>query len=168
MESKRIKDASLEELENFTEIMEPIIDLLRNSWDIDVKPKGYDEYLKSNDSSYVPEEIEFKGLINTSSCNPPLPYLLSKPNVAYADKEQGRDPLTELTGALVGYGMAIGERRAKLEMIDGYFLEAVRSILEQMQSAKGMSRKRQKLKSDTLMAMMEIKFPHIFKENEEL
>lgn len=79
-----------------------------------LKPKGYDEFLKDYDDYEGMEELdcnaleeEFEG-IDASECRShSLPVRLSLPHVAYDDTNQGRNPLRVLVGTIYSQGLGI-------------------------------------------------------------
>jgi hypothetical protein len=115
MKNKRIQDCDLNDLNNFSEISKHLINCLKDNWEVDVKPNGYDEYRESYEEHDDSDDIEFSGLIDNSSCKPCFPDAISLSNVAYSDTQQSRDPLTTLVNAILSYGIDIGKQRAKLE-----------------------------------------------------
>jgi len=111
MKNIKIKDATVEQLAYFDNIIQPILKYLDENWDLDGKPKDYDNYVKSYEQNDDMGEMipDFDGLLDTSTTHPTLPEMLSLPQVAYSDTQQGRNPLETLVGTLIGYGMAVGK-----------------------------------------------------------
>jgi hypothetical protein len=114
---KIIKNATIEDLDNFEGLTNPIVRFLRENWNVkELGPQGYNEYRKTYEGGDDMGEMipEFSGFLDNSASKPTLPVMLSMPQVAYSDVEQGYTPLETLVGALVGYGLAVGEQRSKL------------------------------------------------------
>lgn len=130
---KRIKEASIEELEDFNGVVRPIITFLDKYWDVGAKPKGYDEYLKTYkefDDMPLENELDFDGFCSATAGSFSIETQLAMPYVAYGDTEQGRNPLETLIGAVMSYAIQIGERRAKLQARDrtdklGEFIDVI-------------------------------------------
>ena len=164
-QEKTIKEATLKDLGHFEDLTKPLIDFIRTNWDAEVAPKGYKEYRENYEEFDDGGEMvpDFDGLLDTSAACSPFPGRMSMPSIAYSDTQQNRDPLTEMVGALVGYGMAVGAQRAKLEATDDSFMQTMYYILEQMGRPEGMPLDRQHARSKNLMELMELKFPHILK-----
>ena len=64
---KTIKDATLEEISDFSKIASPLVKFIRDNWSTDVKPKGYDEFMDDyeeykgqGEDQY---ELDFVGLL---------------------------------------------------------------------------------------------------------
>lgn len=122
MEKKRIKDATLNELENFSAIADPIRELIETYWEGDLKPKGFDEFKEEyNDYEGMGEpqyDLEFKGFDSSTAGSFSIEEQLNLPNVVYNDTNQGRNPVECLIGAVLGYGMQVGEARKTKELTD--------------------------------------------------
>ena len=166
MKNKRIKDASKDEIDDFEAVTTPLIKFIRENWDADVKPKGYDAYKEDyeefdDSGKMVPE---FDGLLDTSACCPPFPGRMSMPSVAYNDTQQGYDPLETMVGSLVAYGMAIGEQRAKLDRSNNYLIKSIHYMLERMRRPEGLSIEVQKAESESIGGLIEMEYPHLFEE----
>jgi len=128
--NKSIRDASLEEIDDYQEIMSHILNYLSKNWDINAKPKGYDEYLASLSSISYQEPLEFTGLLDTSAGCPAFPSRISIFNIAYSEQEQDRKPFEELAGALVAYGVAIGERRERLNRNNQVLMQMINGFID--------------------------------------
>jgi len=158
MKNKTIKEASLDELEDFSEIAGHILQLIKTSWDVDVKPKGYDKYLESYEEYDDSEIPKFDGLLDVGPSKPDIADSMSLSNVAYGDTQQGRDPLETMVGAILSYGMDVGTQRQKLDGDSEYFMQNLKDFFSDIKSGS-ISRKRLKEKSETFHRMFEIKFP---------
>jgi hypothetical protein len=117
--STRLKDATDEQLkEDFEDKVEPMIDYIRKHWNWEsMVPKDYEKYRKLNElehdelSQACHEQLtlhldDYKGLddndsMGTGFINTLLPY-----HVAFQHMDQGRDPLTSIVHALIGWGTA--------------------------------------------------------------
>lgn len=112
----RIKETSLNELNNFSKISDSIRDMISKYWEGDLAPKGYEEFTADyEDYDGMGEEeydLEFDGLTSETAGTPSIEDLLNLPSVAYSDIGQGRKPIETLIGAVLGYGMMIGKARA--------------------------------------------------------
>lgn len=116
---EHVDQAELGKLRNFPALMEPIMEYIRETWEGNLLPKGYEEYLEDYE--------EYKGMgtrnerkaknafngVSDDGVSYPFPVRISKPHVAYDDREQGRDPLETLVGAIFAYGLIIGDARTK-------------------------------------------------------
>lgn len=118
----KLNKASDNDLMNFSDIADSLYDYIKLTWNANVSPKGYKKFLESydetNDWDVNHEKMikDFKGLNDTTASTPSFPLKLEINNVAYDDKEQGRNPLRVLIGAILCHGMEIGEERAKREL----------------------------------------------------
>ena len=110
-----IKEASLEKLNDFCGLVEPIIDFLKLNWEGKLQPKDYDNK-KDDYDDYFGEKLEYNGLKNRTATSFSIDEKLSLHNTAYDDLEQGRDTLTTLVGSLVGFGLQVGEQRKTLNI----------------------------------------------------
>lgn len=121
---KHIHDVISENELRFDKILEPLIEHIEKTWDINVKPKGWDEFLADyEDYDGLPVEDSvtdmFNGLNDGSAGAGSFPERVSLPHVAYGNTNQGRSPLEELLGATLGYGMMIGMKRMGLKNEEG-------------------------------------------------
>ena len=121
---KHIHDVNSENELRFDKILEPIMEHIKKTWDIDVKPKGWDEFLEDyEDYDGLPIEDEvtemFNGMDDGSAGVGSFPERVSLPHVAYSKTNQGRSPLEELLGATLGYGMMVGMKRIGLKNEEG-------------------------------------------------
>jgi hypothetical protein len=119
---KDLRKATENEINDFERLATDIFDFLNKHWDIEVKPKKYDKYLENfeefedmdNMGKY---EKDFKGF--KPACDGlSLPETLSLPNTAYSDVHQSRTPLQTLIGAILSYGLKIGNRRKEIDKLD--------------------------------------------------
>lgn len=119
MKSK-IKEAPDSDVMNFSDIAESLYNYIKLTWDVDVKPKGYKEFIETydegkgmgdQDNKKIVED--FTGLDDATASSPSFPFKLEIANVAYDDNEQGRDPLEVLIGAILSHGILIGTEQAK-------------------------------------------------------
>lgn len=112
---KTVDEASWKEVSYFDDLIQPILKLVKDNWDIKAAPKGYqeyrDQYEEYDDMSDEKFYLDFDGLLDTSASGSPINDKLSMPQVAYDDTQQGRDPLQTLIGAVLSYGIAIGKRQ---------------------------------------------------------
>lgn len=112
---KTVDEASWEEVSYFDDLIQPILKLVKENWDIQASPKGYEEYIESyeeyDDMGDEKFYLDFDGLLDTSASASPINDKLSMPQVAYDDTQQGREPLHTLIGAVLSYGIAIGKRQ---------------------------------------------------------
>jgi hypothetical protein len=112
---KHIHKSSEKEL-YFSEVLEPMVKYIKETWDIEAKPKGYDEFCKDyEDYKGLPcneEKLKdaFDGLSDGSAGSFSFPIRVALEHVAYSDHCQGRDPINELLGAFLGYGIMVGMR----------------------------------------------------------
>ena len=119
---------------DFDKLLSPIIEYIEKTWDIKVAPKGWDEFVEDyEDFKGMPvnkEKIEstFKGMSDSSAGSFPFPIRTSLENVAYGDNCQGRTPLRELLGAILGYGIVAGMKRVGLQNEEG--LKKIRRDLD--------------------------------------
>ena len=116
MEKKRIKDATLEELNNFSKIADPITKFIVENWEGNLQPKGYEDFkadYEDYDGMGEPEyDLEFDGFNSATAGCGSIEDMLNLPNVTYGDTNQGRTPHDALVGGILGYGMQIGKARA--------------------------------------------------------
>jgi len=112
---KTVDEATWKEVSYFDDLIQPILKLVKDNWDIKAEPKGYqqyrDQYEEYDDMGDEKFYLDFDGLLDTSAGASPINDKLSIPNVAYDDTQQGRDPLQTLIGAILSYGIAIGKRQ---------------------------------------------------------
>jgi len=112
---KTINEATWKEVSYFDDLIQPILKMVKDNWDVEALPKGYKEYVETyeeyDDMDDEKFELEFDGLLDTSASNVPINDKLSIPQVAYDDTQQGRDPMHTLIGAVLSYGIAIGKRQ---------------------------------------------------------
>lgn len=118
-----VKKVTDNELNSFEKIANSLYDYIKLTWDVNVNPKGYKEFMDSYEEGKGYDEVdnekiqkEFNGINDTTVCSPPFPFKIEISNVAYDDKEQGRNPLQVLIGAILSYGMTIGEERTKRKL----------------------------------------------------
>lgn len=111
-----------EVLMNFTELTKPILSLIKKHWDFKVSPKGYKEFIENYEEGNGMGEDQYDlhddfkalgGVFNTSASTPALPGWIDMPTVAYNHKEQGRPPMQTLIGALINYGITMGQAQEK-------------------------------------------------------
>ena len=166
MKNKEIDECSLKELNNFSELSSHLIEFIRENWDADVKPKGYDAYKEDYEEYDDGGEMipEFGGPLDTSATCDPFPGRMSMPSVAYSDTEQGRDPLNTMVGSILAYGMAIGKQRAKLDNSGDYLIKDIHRLLKRMSREEGISVEEQTEESTYLLRQIEGRFSHIFEE----
>lgn len=124
MKKKINKITDEKEFSNFSEIVGWIMKFMLSQWNIEAKPKGYDEFLKDYMDFDGMEELDekalcklFEGFDNAGAGHFSLPIWTSLPHTAYGDKCQGRPPLETLIGAILNYGMMIGDRSRRLKEI---------------------------------------------------
>ena len=115
MKNKNIKESSLDELNNFSDIVDPLVEFLEGNWDVNPHPKNYDKN-KDNYDNFSDEKLIYNGLNSCSATSPSIEDKLSTYHIGYDDIEQGRSPFRVLVGSLVGFGMQVGEQRNKLEI----------------------------------------------------
>lgn len=133
---KTIDNAEWKEVSRFDNLIEPIVSLVKDNWDIQAAPKGYqeyrDQYEEYDDMDDEKYALKFDGLLNTSATSSPINDRLSMPQVAYDDTQQGRDPLQTLLGSVLSYGIAIGRRQEKTDPndFDEYRHSRVQDFLE--------------------------------------
>jgi hypothetical protein len=115
---KDLKSAKLDDLNYFEDIANAVYDYIKKTWKCKVAPKGYKAFTADYEEYDGMEEVDhnaikkaFKGFDDETAGSPSFPFKIAMPNVAYDDKEQGRNPLRCLIGAVLGYGMAIGKAR---------------------------------------------------------
>ncbi len=161
MKNKTIKEATQDELGDFEELMAPVIKCIRENWNVkDLKPNGYDKYLEKYSEYDISEQPEFDGLLDVTPHSPCFPGKISLSSVAYGDTQEGRDPLEELVGALVSYGLSVGRRYEQLEGKDDYFIQSIKEFFDD--ATKGwVDKKRLKTKAELYSRMLELKFPGI-------
>lgn len=137
MKNKTVEQSSLKELNNFPELLDAIMKYLDKYWDIEAKPKGYDEYLETYEE-YDEENIEyeFDGPLDTSAIADPFPYRISRSSVAYGDTQQGRPPIRELIGAVFAYGLNVGAQRQKINEEDMWAVKSARDVLSYVVEGK--------------------------------
>jgi len=119
---ERINKASKNDISDFEELATDIVEFLNKHWDIEVKPKKYDKYLETFEEFEDMDEIskyekDFKGF-GPGGDTLSLPETLSLPNTAYSDVHQGITNLETLVGAILTYGMQIGNRRQEISSED--------------------------------------------------
>jgi hypothetical protein len=110
------------DINNFDNIISPLEKHIRKHWDVkDLKPKGYDEFVKDYEDFKGMQELdaealkkEFKGYADQSPGSDCFPILISLPHVAYSERYRGRPPLRELIGACIRYGMLIQKERDRI------------------------------------------------------
>jgi hypothetical protein len=161
---KTVKDSTIEELEDFNSIMDAVMKYLDMYWDVEAKPKGYDEYLKAyseGDTNY--EEYEFDDPLDTSASCPSFPNRLSKLNIAYSHKEQDITPLRELIGAVFTYGMNVGIQMQRINKDDMWAVRSARDVLVFIVENR-ISAERLKERAENAISNLEFKYPPLKEE----
>lgn len=165
--NKAIKQASLEELQDFEKISKSIIDFIKINWDVKAKPKDYAEFLKDYEEGKCMGEMvpEFKGFDDSTASKPSFASLMSTPSVAYSDKEQDRNPLHTMISSILAHGILIGERRGELKnkaSVDDFLIGAMKRFLAQTQENDA-HLDIIKVRATNLAELLNIKFPEIEK-----
>ena len=130
----KFKEASNDQLDNFSFISETIVNFVKKHWDCVVKPKGYDEFIENYEDFDGMEELDgealkedFKGFNDATSGSMSFPIKIALPHTAYDDKCQGRDSIETLLGAVLGHGMMVGDERRKRKALKS--LEKIESTI---------------------------------------
>ncbi|CAG7579689.1 MAG: hypothetical protein SLAVMIC_00016 [uncultured marine phage] len=168
---KNIKDATLDEINDFSEIAAPLVKFIRDNWSTDVKPKDYDEFMEDyeeykgqGEDQY---ELDFDGLLDGGGYSFPFPVKLATPYVAYDDNEQGRDPLQVMVGAILAYGISIGERREKLDDSNDMFIRNIKWLLEDIKGGEIDNQEVLSRKAELGLSGLKIKYPELFVNEEK-
>ena len=135
-----IDEASWKEVSYFDDLIQPILKMVKDNWDIEASPKGYKEYVETyeecDDMGDEKFDLEFDGLLNTSACGDPINIKLSMPQVAYDDTQQRRDPIHTLISAILSYGIAIGKRQEQTHPDRKNQRDSIKRGLERMVQTK--------------------------------
>lgn len=106
----------------FDQHSKAILDWIKKYWTIKAEPNGYAEARKNYKDYDGMDDIdekalteEFKGHSDGGVVSHNFPMRVSLPHVLYDDCGQGRKPLETLVGAILGYGMLLGERMAEVD-----------------------------------------------------
>lgn len=117
--SINLKDVPTNDLMDFSGICEPLIKYIRCTWDWKgFKPRGYEKY-KAEYSDYDKDEravkwaAKFKGINSGTASSFGFHVQTARHHVCYDDTSQGRDPLHVLMSSCVGFGLIVGDERAK-------------------------------------------------------
>lgn len=116
---KRLDRCKKEELDNFEELIEPLIAYIKKRWNWKkFLPKGYKKFTENYTDYEGMSELntdDFTGLRDTYRQGHDFPTTCALPHIAYDDLVQDRNPLKMMMGACVSYGMRVAERRIELE-----------------------------------------------------
>jgi hypothetical protein len=118
---KRLDECTLDQLKDFTNIVEPLVDYIKETWEGSILPKGYKEFINNYEEYKGMNDVNidcFTGFVNDTATSYSFPVATSIPHIAYDDREQGRDPLQMLISSCVSYGMQVQERRQALKEFD--------------------------------------------------
>jgi len=119
--NKKLNEGTKEELANFGDIVDPIVEYIKDTWEGDFKPKGYKEFIDNYQDYEGMNTVNidnYKGFLDGTATSYSFPVATSLPHIAYDDLEQGRDPLQMLISSCISYGMNIQNRRNALKDID--------------------------------------------------
>lgn len=118
---KTLKGVKLDDVNNFSGIVDSLMTYIKKYWKCDVAPKGYKEFCDDYDDYEGMEELdeeklekEFKGFADSSACSFSFPIKMSLPYIAYDDLGQGRDPLNGLVSNVLAHGLIVGQKRGEL------------------------------------------------------
>jgi hypothetical protein len=106
----------------FYQHSQALLEWIEKYWDVKAEPKGYaaarknyKDYDGMDDIDEKAISKEFKGHGDGGTVSYNFPVRVSLPHVLYDDCGQGHKPLESLIGAILGYGMLLGERMAEVD-----------------------------------------------------
>ena len=123
---KNIDELSAKEIDKDWSLISRLVTLVTHFWDIKAEPKDFQKHLETFDAdSYDYDEEEYKEMvskieeneipIDTYSSHSGMPFNLSKNDIAYSFKEQGRSTIQMLFASIWFHGNTYGARKQELE-----------------------------------------------------